>query len=102
MVTLPCVRHVLFMVLAVVFLRRRISPSSERAPSSDWALTTSSTSKQTAGQLQLRFICCDVTMVGDKLRDAFQQLENQGLHLPEIEVSMTVSCLHTIIASGSE
>ena len=33
-------------------------------------------------------VCCDVTVAGDKLRDIFQQLENQGLHLPEIEVGI--------------
>ena len=29
---------------------------------------------------------CDVTTAGEKLRDVFQQVKNQGLHIPQIEV----------------
>ena len=34
----------------------------------------------------LASVRCDVTTAGDKLRDVFQQVKNQGLHLLEIEV----------------
>ena len=50
----------------------------------------------------LTVVCCDVTTAGDKLRDVFQQIENQGLHLPEIKVCIFVHVLNVLLVQNHE